>query len=93
MNGMTLNVGCTGALVALTDVRIENIFLGPGDPIKVEILLPPNPVFGQRALDCKGKVVRLHEGSSTPVVAVQFEQVMFKKVERGPQVMASIAVM
>ncbi len=90
---MTLNVGCTGALVALTDVRTENIFLGPGDLIKVAILLPLNPVFGQRALDCEGRVVRLHAGSSTPVVAVQFEQVMFAKVEPGPLELASMAVM
>ena len=93
INGMTLNLGCTGALVAVPDARSANGFLGPGDPIKVAIFLPPNPVFGQRALDCEGKVVRLHAEDSTPVVAIQFEQVAFKKVEPGPKAAVSMAVM
>src|SRR5258708_3286728 len=92
MNGMTLNVGCTGALVAVTDVSTLNGF-GPGDPIKVSILLPPNPVFGQRTLDCEGSVVRLHKESGNPVVGIQFEQAMFKKGQTEPQVAASAAVM
>src|SRR5258708_5462089 len=92
MHGMTLNVGCSGALVAVTDVSTLNGF-GPGDPIKVSILLPPNPMFGQRTLDCEGSIVRLHEESGTPVVGIQFEQAMFNKSGIEPQVAASAAVM
>ena len=91
--GTTLNVGSTGALVAMRDGDPRNARFGPGDPIRIEILLPPNPMFGQRALACDGKVVRLYEESAIPVIAVQFEQVTFKKVEPGPEVLASMAVM
>ena len=89
---MTLNVGCSGALITVTD-GIANGSIQAGDAIHVEILLPPNPVFGQRALACAGRAVRHQEQSGGASVAVEFEQVSFKKAEARPRVVASTVVM
>jgi hypothetical protein len=93
-SGMTINVSREGAIIAIRDFGAGSSVPRPGDPVKVELLLPPHPVFGQRCLACEGIASRVKHADPEIILEVQFEQMMFKKVEPAADpVMVSSAVM
>ena len=63
-----------------TEIRTPHI----GERYTVELQLPPHPVFGQRSLQFKTKVVRVFEQSSGKVMAgLQTTQGRFKPIRPG----------
>ena len=92
LSGMTLNVSCAGALITIADAD-GNSLPQSGDPVKVELLLPPHRAFGQRCIACDGVAVRVNPDAHAGVLAVQFEHVAFKQAEPESMPAASTAVM
>jgi c-di-GMP-binding flagellar brake protein YcgR len=89
------NISGAGMLVVWsqgeTEVRSPRI----GENYTVELQLPPHPVFGQRALQFRTKVVRVSQrNNGTVKAALQTTQGRFRSIRPGswPESCASLAV-
>ena len=79
--GETLNVSCTGALIALSNDCISNPFPQLGDAVQADLLLPSHPRFSQRGLRCKAVAVRVSTQSIPTIVAFEFKETAIAEME------------
>ena len=89
------NISGGGMLVAWSRAEPETKAPHIGERYMVELRLPPHPVFGQRALQFKTKVVRVFEQPNGRVMAgLASARGTFKFVKPGawPQTMESATV-
>lgn len=79
------NISGAGMLLAWSrgeeEIRLPKV----GEQYTVDLPLPPHPVFGERALQFKTKVVRVFKQAHGPVMAgLQSTQGRFKFVRAAP---------
>lgn len=79
LDGTTENMSRSGALIRLKTDRPEDI-PAIGAPVRVEIDMPANGLFGQKCLHCRGMIVRTYfSRSELPQVAVDIVQIEFRR--------------
>jgi hypothetical protein len=78
------NISGAGLLVEWSRGEQEAPVPSVGETFVVELQLPPHPVFGQRALTYKAKVVRVtHQKSGRVLAGFQTTQTRFKSIRPG----------
>jgi len=78
------NISGAGLLVEWSRTEQEGEAPSVGESFVVELQLPPHPVFGQRALSYKAKVVRVTRQKNGRVLAgFQTRQTRFKSLRPG----------
>jgi len=78
------NISGAGLLVEWSRDDQEQTAPTIGEVYSVELQLPPHPVFGQRVLQYKAKVVRVSKQKSGRVLAgLQTEQTRFRALSPG----------
>lgn len=78
------NISGAGMLVEWSPSESEAKPPKIGEAYTVELQLPPNPVYGQRALTFKTKVVRVfHQGNGRLMAGLQTTQGRFRSVRPG----------
>ena len=80
VDATTLNLGRLGALVVSASNHYASSIPQPGDPVDLEVLLPPHRQFGQRCLACEAVAVRSTKDGERWLIALQFERVEIRKV-------------
>ena len=88
------NISGAGLLVEWSRDDQENAAPAIGEIFRVELQLPPHPVFGQRVLQYKAKVVRVSRQKSGRVLAgLQTTQTRFRALAPGAWQQAAQAAM
>src|SRR3954470_11120602 len=78
------NISGAGLLVEWCRGEQENPLPSVGEIFSVELQLPPHPVFGQRVLQYKAKIVRVSRQKNGRVLAgLQTTQTRFKALTPG----------
>jgi PilZ domain len=93
IEGLTLNLSRSGALIRMVPNGHPALVPRPGDALWAEVPLPAHRQFKQRCLASKAVAVRISEDKEGWVVALRFERVQFAtaKPARSPE--DSLAVM
>ncbi|HEY1338561.1 MAG TPA: PilZ domain-containing protein [Bryobacteraceae bacterium] len=89
------NISGAGMLVVWSRGEAEVRPPRVGEAYTVELQLPPHPVFGQRALQFKAKVVRVFQQANGRVMAgLQTTQGRFRSLRPGawPETCGSLAI-
>ncbi len=93
IEGMTVNLSRSGALIRVTPNGHPALVPQPGDALWAEVPLPANRQFKQRCLACKAVAVRASEEKEGWVVALRFERVQFATPQPARTPEDSLAVM
>ena len=93
IDGMTINLSRSGALIRVVRDGHPTPLLQPGDALWAEVPLPAHRMFKQRCLACKAIAVRMTEEKDGLVVALRFEHVQFGTVKAAAAPASSMAVM
>jgi len=93
IEGMTLNMSRSGALIRVTLNGHAGLIPQPGDALWAEVPLPAHRQFKQRCLACQAIAVRTSEEKEGWVVAMRFERVQFATAQAARMPEDSLAVM
>ncbi len=93
IDGMTINLSRSGALIRVVRDGHPLPVLQPGDVLWAEVQLPAHRSFKQRCLSSKAVAVRTSEEKEGWLVALQFERVHFATAKPEPAPISSVAVM
>src|SRR5579864_1772137 len=93
IDGMTINLSRSGALIRVMRDGHPLPDLRPGDTFWAEVPLPPHRLFKQRCLSCKAVAVRTSEEREGWLVALRFERVHFADAKPAAIPVNSLAVM
>ena len=93
IDGMTLNLSRSGALIRVIPNGHPAVIPQPGDALWAEVPLPAHRQFKQRCLACKAVAVRTSEEKEGWVVAIRFERIQFATAQPAHMLEDSLAVM
>ena len=93
IEGVTLNLSRSGALIRVVQDGRPALVPRPGDALWAEVPLPVHQQFKQRCLSLRAVAVRTSEEKEGWVVALRFERVQFATAQPARAPEDSLAVM
>lgn len=76
----TENISRSGILIRCSDKSAE---MRVGEAITIEVSLPRNPLFEQRCLHLRGRIVRVRRADGALLMAAQVAQVAVKRSRKS----------